>query len=66
MLKHYTKELITVAIAFSLISWSIYVCAEPVKAKTVTVTAKKATVKPEVKKEHKKKPTLKKKYADKK
>ena len=80
MLKNYAKELAAVAITFGLISYTVYVCAaEPVKAKAVEVTAakpadKKAAkpakeVKPAaepVKKEHKKKPTLKKKYADKK
>jgi hypothetical protein len=66
MLKNYTKELLAIAIAFGLISYTVYVCAaEPVKAKTVEVKAAKPA-KQEVKKEHKKKPTLKKKYADKK
>jgi hypothetical protein len=76
MLKNYRKELSAIAIVFGLLSYTIYVCAaEPIKAKPVTVTAKKEAAKPvkkdaakpvEVKKEHKKKPTLKKKYADKK
>jgi len=74
MLKNYTKELVTIAIAFGLISYTVYVCAaEPVKAKTVEVTAAKpadkkaakpAEVKPAepAKKEHAKKPTLKAKF----
>ena len=75
MLKNYAKELAAVAIAFGLISYTVYVCAaEPVKAKAVEVTAakpadKKATkpvkeVKPTApaKKEHAKKPTLKAKF----
>ena len=53
------------AIAFGLISYTVYVCAaEPVKTKPVVVKAAKKPA--EVKKEHKKKPTLKAKYADKK
>ena len=73
MLKNYAKELSAVAIAFGLISYTVYVCAaEPVKAKTIEVKAakpadKKAAKPTEpAKKEHAKKPTLKKKYADKK
>ena len=68
MLKSYSKEFIIIGLVFGLISYSIYVCAEPVKAKPVVVTAKKPAQKAAepVKKEHKKKPTLKKKYADKK
>jgi len=71
MFDHYKKELSAIAIAFALISYTVYVCAaEPVKAKTVEVKAakpadKKAPAEP-AKKEHAKKPTLKKKYADKK
>jgi hypothetical protein len=75
MLKHYSKEFIIIGLVFGLISYSIYVCAEPVKKET-TVSKKETTVskketkpaaKPaEVKKEHKKKPTLKAKYANKK
>jgi hypothetical protein len=65
MLKNYKKELISMAIAFGLISYTVYVCAaEPVKTKPVVVKAAKKPA--EVKKEHKKKPTLKAKYADKK
>ena len=73
MFDHYKKELSAIAIAFGLISYTVYVCAaEPVKAKTVEVKAAKSAdkkaAKPAepVKKEHAKKPTLKKKYADKK
>jgi hypothetical protein len=73
MLKNYTKELVSIAVAFGLISYTVYVCAaEPVTTKPVAVVAKKAAkpVKPakpaEVKKEHAKKPTLKAKFADKK
>jgi hypothetical protein len=70
VLKNYKNELVSIAIVFGLLTWSIYVCAaEPVKTKPVVVKAAKPAkeVKPaEVKKEHKKKPTLKKKYADKK
>jgi hypothetical protein len=73
MLKNYAKELAAVAIAFGLISYTVYVCAaEPVKAKAVTAAKpadKKATkpvkeVKPTApaKKEHAKKPTLKAKF----
>jgi len=72
VLNYYKKELSAIAMAFGLISYTIYVfAAEPVKAPHVVVKAakpvKKEAAKPtEVKKEHKKKPTLKKKYADKK
>jgi hypothetical protein len=76
VLNHYKKELSAIAIAFGLLSYTIYVCAaEPIKAKQVEVKAVKPAAKPvkkeaakpvEVKKEHKKKPTLKAKYADKK
>jgi hypothetical protein len=78
MLKNYAKELAAIAVAFGLLSYTIYVCAaEPVKAKPAAVKkaepakaakpAKKEAAKPaEPKKEHKKKPTLKAKYADKK
>jgi len=80
MLKSYKNELIAIATAFGLISYTVYVCAaEPVKVKPV-VEAKKAApaAKPAVKKEvkpavepakkdpNRKKPTLKAKYADKK
>jgi hypothetical protein len=68
MLKNYSKESLAIVIAFSFISYSIYVCAEPTKTKPVVVTAKKEAAKPAepAKKEHKKKPTLKAKYANKK
>lgn len=79
MLKNYTKELTVVALIFGLLSYTIYVfAAEPIKTKPVVVTAKKAeptkkeVVKPAKKAEepkkdpNRKKPTLKKKYADKK
>jgi hypothetical protein len=72
VLNHYKKELLAIAMAFGLISYTVYVfAAEPVKAPPVVVKSakpvKKEAAKPvEVKKEHKKKPTLKKKYADKK
>jgi hypothetical protein len=81
MLKNYIKELSVIGLVFGLISYTVYVfAAEPTKTQPVAVTTKKETkqVKParpakEVKpvaepekKEHKKKPTLKKKYADKK
>ena len=51
MLKNYVKELIAIASAFGLISWSIYiVAAEPVKKPTVVkvapVPAKKEVAKP--------------------
>ena len=72
MLKNYRNELVAIAAVFGLISYTVYVCAaEPIKAKPVVVKQAKPAkeVKPAaepVKKEHKKKPTLKKKYADKK
>ena len=72
MFDHYKKELAAVAIAFGLISYAIYVCAaEPIKTKTVEVTAAKPADKKAAqpaKKEHAKKPTLKQKFktADKK
>jgi hypothetical protein len=76
MLKNYKNELIAIVAAFSLISYAIYVAAaEPVKTKTIVVKAKKEVAKPakEVKPAaepakkdpNRKKPTLKKKYADK-
>lgn len=77
MLNHYKKELLSIVVAFSLISYTIYTfAAEPVKTKPVVVTAKKEAAKPvkevkpavqpEKKDPNRKKPTLKKKYADKK
>ena len=70
VLNHYKKELVSIAVAFGLISYAVYVCAAqpvPVKTKPVVVKAAKPVAKPvEVKKEHKKKPTLKAKYANKK
>ena len=82
MLKNYRNELVAIATAFGLISYTVYVCAaEPVKAKPA-VEVKKEVAKPvdkkaakpakevkpaePVKKEHAKKPTLKAKYANKK
>ena len=75
MLKSYKNQLIASVAAFSLLSYMIYVyAAEPVKTKTIVVKAKKEAVKPAkevkpaepVKKDpNRKKPTLKKKYADK-
>jgi hypothetical protein len=69
MLKSYSKEFIIIGLVFGLISYSIYVCAEPAKKET-TVSKKetKPAAKPAepAKKEHKKKPTLKAKYANKK
>lgn len=75
MLNHYKKELITIAVVFGLLSYTIsVVAAEPVKSKPVIVKAKKEVTKPAkevkpaepVKKDpNRKKPTLKKKYADK-
>jgi hypothetical protein len=80
MLKSYKNELIAIATAFGLISYTVYVCAaEPVKVKPVVEAKKTApAAKPAVKKEvkpaaepakkdpNRKKPTLKAKYADKK
>ena len=76
MLKSYSKEFIIIGLVFGLISYSMYVCAEPVKKETTvskkeTAVSKKETkpaAKPAepAKKEHKKKPTLKAKYANKK
>jgi outer membrane biosynthesis protein TonB len=76
MLKNYKNELIAIAVSFSLISYTICVlAAEPVKTKPIAVKAKKEVAKPTkevkpaepVKKDpNRKKPTLKKKYADKK
>jgi len=72
MLKNYKNELVAIATVFGLISYTVYVCAaEPVKAKPAVVKPAKPvkevkSVAEPVKKEHKKKPTLKKKYADKK
>ena len=56
MWNHYKKELISIAIVFGLIGYSMYVCAaEPVKAKPVAVKkaepAKKEVAKPVAKKE---------------
>jgi hypothetical protein len=75
MLKSYKNQLIVGVVAFSLLSYMIYVyAAEPIKTKPIVVTAKKEVVKPAkevkpaepVKKDpNRKKPTLKKKYADK-
>jgi hypothetical protein len=75
MLNHYKNELITIAVVFGLLSYTIsVVAAEPVKSKPVIVKAKKEVAKPAkevkpaepVKKDpNRKKPTLKKKYADK-
>lgn len=83
MLKNYKNELIAIAAIFGLISYTVYVVAEPVKTKPIVVTAKKEAAKPADKKATKpakevkpvaepkkdpnrKKPILKKKYADKK
>ena len=73
MLKNYSKELLAIALTFGLLSYTVYVCAaEPIKAKPAAVKPAKPAkavkeVKPaEPKKEHAKKPTLKKKYSDKK
>jgi hypothetical protein len=76
MLKSYRNELIAIAVVFGLLSYMICVlAAEPVKTKTIVVKAKKEVAKPakEVKPAaeptkkdpNRKKPTLKKKYADK-
>jgi hypothetical protein len=75
MLNHYKKELLAVIAAFSLISYAVYVvAAEPVKTKPIVVKAKKEVAKsakevkpaePAKKDPNRKKPTLKKKYADK-
>ena len=75
MLKSYKNELITIAVVFGLLSYSISIfAAEPVKSKPTVVKAKKEVAKPakEVKPAepakkdpNRKKPTLKKKYADK-
>jgi hypothetical protein len=75
MLKNYKNELIAIVAAFSLISYAIYVAAaEPITTKPIVVKAKKEIAKPAkevkpaepVKKDpNRKKPTLKKKYADK-
>ena len=75
MLKSYKNELITIAVVFGLLSYTICVlAAEPVKTKPSVVKAKKEVAKPakEVKPAepakkdpNRKKPTLKKKYADK-
>lgn len=72
----YKKDLIIIATIFGLIGWSVYTCAESIMmkpaiiklaAKSADKPVKKEAAKPaEAKKEHKKKPTLKKKYADKK
>jgi hypothetical protein len=80
MLKNYKTDLITIGVVFGLIAYSINIslAAEKVTAKEVVVTAKKAepakkeAAKPAKKAEepkkdpNRKKPTLKKKYADKK
>ena len=79
MWNNYKKELSIITAIFGLIGWAIYVvAAEPVKTKTIVITAPKPTKevkKPEGKEvttpDHKKdpnrkKPTLKAKYADKK
>ena len=75
MLNHYKNGLIAIAVVFGLLSYTMYVLAEePVKTKTIVVKAKKEVAKPakEVKPAepakkdpNRKKPTLKKKYADK-
>ena len=69
MLNHYKNGLIAIAVVFGLLSYTMYVvAAEPVKTKTIVVKAKKEVAKPAepVKKDpNRKKPTLKKKYADK-
>jgi len=67
MLKNHAKELTAIAVTFGLISYTVYVCAaEPVKAKPAVVKKAEPAKKVDVKKEHKKKPTLKAKIADKK
>ena len=76
MLNHYKKELLAIVAAFGLISYAVYVvAAEKPKAKPAAVkkaepakATKKEAAKPaEPKKDpNRKKPTLKKKYADKK
>jgi hypothetical protein len=75
MLKSYKNQLIAIAVVFGLLSYTICVLAEEqVKTKTIVVKAKKEVAKPakEVKPAepakkdpNRKKPTLKKKYADK-
>jgi hypothetical protein len=75
MLKNYKNELIAIAAVFGLLSYTISIfAAEPVKTKPIVVKAKKEVAKPAkevkpaepVKKDpNRKKPTLKKKYADK-
>lgn len=76
MLKNYKNDLIAIATIFGLISYSVYVCAAPAKATTkpVAKSAVKEVKKPAGKEvtpapkadPNRKKPTLKKKYADKK
>lgn len=63
MLKNYKNELIVITIVLGLIGYGIATAAKKVETKAAIAKAEK---KVEVKKEHKKKPTLKKKYADKK
>jgi hypothetical protein len=75
MLKNYKNELIAIAAVFGLLSYTMCVlAAEPVKTKPIVVNAKKEVAKPakEVKPAepakkdlNRKKPTLKKKYANK-
>jgi len=75
MLKNYKNELIAIVTVFGLLSYTICLfAAEPVKTKPIVVKAKKEVAKPTkevkpaepVKKDpNRKKPTLKKKYADK-
>ena len=76
MLNSYKKQLVLIATIFGLLSYTVYVCAESIMMKPAVIkVATKSAAKPvkkeaarsaEVKKEHKKKPTLKKKYANKK
>ena len=77
MLKSYAKELSIIGLIFGLMSYTIYVCAQPqkevvtatrgVKAVKAEKPAPAKAAKPaEAKKEHAKKPKLKAKYADKK
>jgi len=75
MWQNYKNQLIVIAVVFGLLSYTICVlAAEPVKTKPIVVKAKKEIAKPakEVKPAepakkdpNRKKPTLKKKYADK-
>jgi hypothetical protein len=81
MLENYGKQLAIIATIFGLLSYTVYVCAESIMMKPVVIkVAKKSTANPakkevakpakkaeEPKKDpNRKKPTLKKKYADKK